>query len=60
MGHFPISTRGKGRDTGLHPGSEALRSNPQKVWSLGVGGLPHLQKSCPGQLGRRLGNRREA
>lgn len=62
MGHFPISTGGKGRGTGLHPGSEALRMSPQGVWSLGVvgGGQRHSQKSCPGQPGQRLGDRREA
>lgn len=60
VGHLPISIEGKGRGTGLHPGSEALRLDPQEVWSLGVGGLHHLQKSCPGQLGQRLGDRRVA
>lgn len=60
VGHFPISTRVKSRGTGLHPGSEALRLNPQKVWSLGAGRQHHSQKSCPGQLGWRLGDRQEA
>lgn len=35
VGRFPISPRGEGRPTGFHPGSEAPRLSPQKVWCLG-------------------------